>query len=172
MDGDSPVTVCHRWPPPPRFCHRHLIRCQSPTLKRSSHFLPPLQTHSSTRSRLAAPTLLGLCRRHVSHCVPPSQESLYRRPRMPALPPSRSPILSCHLSCGGPRHRCTIRSIHHEDVTGVGRPQPRTTSTSSALASRCSPAQSPGASTPRPSQHHRFPICRFFHGRLAMDYHL
>jgi hypothetical protein len=172
MDSDSPVTVCRRWPPPPRFCHRHLIRCQSPTPKRSSHLLPPLQTHSSNRSRLATPTLLGLCRRRASHCVPPSQESSYHRPLTPVLPPSRSPIWSCHPPCGGPKRHCTICSVHHEDVTGVGHPQPRTTSTSSEPASWYSPTRSSAASTPCPSQHRRFPICHFFRGRLTIDSHL
>jgi hypothetical protein len=135
-------------------------------------FASSLKTHSSTRSHLAARTLLGLCHRCASHCVPPSQESTYRRPCTPALPPSRSPILSCHPPCGGPKRCCTIRSIRQEDVTSVGHPQPWTTSTSSAPASWCSLTQSSGASTPHPSQHHRFPICCFFCGCLAVDSHL
>jgi hypothetical protein len=80
-----------------------LIRCQSPMKKRSSHLLPPLQTHSSTRSRLAAPALLGLCRRRTSHRVPPSQESPYRRPHAPTLPPSRSPIVELPSAVWWPR---------------------------------------------------------------------
>jgi hypothetical protein len=46
------------------------------------------------------------------------------------------------------------------------------TSASSAPAPRCCPTQSPGASTPHPSQHHWFPIFGFFHGHLTMDNHL
>jgi hypothetical protein len=46
------------------------------------------------------------------------------------------------------------------------------TSVSSAPAPRCSPTQSPGASIPRPSQHHRFPICSFFRRHLIVDSHL
>jgi hypothetical protein len=40
------------------------------------------------------------------------------------------------------------------------------------LAPGCSLTQSPGASTPHPSQHHRFSIFSFFRGHLTMDGHL
>jgi hypothetical protein len=42
-------------------------------------------------------------------------------------------------------------------------------SASSAPASRCSLTQSPGASTPRLSQHRRFPICCLFHHERLSD---
>jgi hypothetical protein len=112
------------------------------------------------------------CRSSPSDVVdePPGQapSELPPRARLPSSEraPSSSHRVSKHQSTEPPQDHFTNDSELPAESGSIS------STTSTACAPCTSPTQSSGASTPCPSQHRRFPICRFFRGRLAVDSHL
>jgi hypothetical protein len=71
------------------------------------------------------------------------------------------PSLSCHPPCGGPKRRCTICSIRHEDVTSVGRPQPWTASVDASPSTTATGTTSPTCQPPPMTRPRILPRCFF-----------
>jgi hypothetical protein len=101
---------------------------------------------------------------------PPGQAppELPPRARLPSSEraPSSSRRVSKHQSAEPLQDRFTNDSEPPTESSSIS------STTSTACAPRTSPTQSSGTSTPCPSQHRRFPIYRFFRGRLTVDSHL
>jgi hypothetical protein len=129
--------------------------------------LPPL---------FSASLCMLLCMRAAPHQAMSSMSHQAKHHRSCRLVSSFASSERAPSSCGRVNKHQSAKppsaiALHVDSSPPVTIRRP-STSASSAPAPRCSLTQSPGASTPHPSQHRQFSIFSFFRGHLTMDVHL